>query len=125
MWSIDESVCGVNSVMTAGELDVCGCDSLVSDAAGDSSGVEVVVSSDNAVGGWLSVVSDTLMCGAGVARSDRGDTEEVVEPGVAQPGWVDGFIYAQEVPCGPSHHRCTRCVCVICYRHVLLLGTWR
>ena len=66
--------------------------SLVSDAAGDSSGVEVVVSSDNAVGGWLSVVGDTLMCGAGVAQNDRGDTEEVVEPGVDQPGWVDGLM---------------------------------
>ena len=32
----------VSFVMTAGELDVCGCDSFVSDRAGDSSGVEVV-----------------------------------------------------------------------------------
>ena len=28
--------------MTAGDLDVCGCDSLVSDGVGDSSCVEVV-----------------------------------------------------------------------------------
>ena len=40
--NVVEPVCGVSSVMTAGELDVCGCDSLVSDGAGDSSGVEVV-----------------------------------------------------------------------------------
>ena len=40
----------------------------------------------------LLVVGDTLMCGAGVARSDRGDTGVVVGPGVVQPGWVDGFI---------------------------------
>ena len=31
---VDEPVCGVSSVMTAGELDVCGCDSLVSDETG-------------------------------------------------------------------------------------------
>ena len=42
-------MCGVNSVMTADELDVCGCDSLVSDEAGDSSSVEVVVSVDDVV----------------------------------------------------------------------------
>ena len=28
---VDEPVCGVSSVMTAGELDVCCCDSLVSE----------------------------------------------------------------------------------------------
>ena len=28
---VDETVCGVSSLMTAGELGVCGCDSLVSD----------------------------------------------------------------------------------------------
>ena len=46
---VDESVCGVNLVMTAGELDVCGCDSVVSDEAGVSNGVEVVVSVDDVV----------------------------------------------------------------------------
>ena len=72
---VDESLCGVNSVITASEIEVCGCDSIVSDEARNSSGVEVVVSSDDAVrvGGWLPVVGDTLMCGAGVARSDRVD----------------------------------------------------
>ena len=70
---VDEPVCGVSSLMAVSELDVCGCDSVVSDEAVNSSGVEVVVSSDYAVpvGGWLSVVGDTLMCGAGVTRSDR------------------------------------------------------
>ena len=46
---IDEYVCGVNSVTTADELDVCGCDSLVSDEPGDSSSVDVVVSVDDVV----------------------------------------------------------------------------
>ena len=32
---VDEPVCGVSSVMTAGELDVCGCDRLVYDGVGD------------------------------------------------------------------------------------------
>ena len=41
------------------------------------------------VGGWLSVLGDTMMCGDGVTRSDRGDTGMVVGPGVVQPGWVD------------------------------------
>ena len=87
---VDEPVCGVRSVMTASELGVCGCDSVVSDEAGNSSGVEVVVTIDDMirVGDWLSVVGDTLMCGAGVARRDRGDTGVVVRPGVTQPGWT-------------------------------------
>ena len=37
VYGVDEYVCGVSSVMTAGELDVCGCDSAVSGEAGDSS----------------------------------------------------------------------------------------
>ena len=41
------------------------------------------------VGGWLSFLGDTMMCGDEVARSDRGDTGVVVGPGVVQPGWVD------------------------------------
>ena len=97
---VDEPVCGVSSVLTAGELDVCGCESLVSDEAGDSSGVDDVVACGGdtllpnafCVGGWLSVVG----------------------PGVVQPGWVDGLICA-DVSCGPSHHRCTQCVCIVCY----------
>ena len=32
---VDEPVCGVSSVMTAGELDVCSCDRLVYDGVGD------------------------------------------------------------------------------------------
>ena len=103
MSGVDEPVCGVGSVITDGVLDVCGYDSVlsvVSDEPGDSSGVEVVVSVDDVVaccydplvpdavrvGGWLSVVGDTLVCGAGVALSGRGDTDVVVGPGVAQPG---------------------------------------
>ena len=35
MSGVDEPVCGVSSVMTAGALDVCGCGSLVSDETGD------------------------------------------------------------------------------------------
>ena len=105
---VDGSVCCVNSVMTAGELDICVYDSVVSDETGDSSGVEVVVSVYDVVacgddpllpdavrvGGWLSVVGGTLVCGAGVARSGRGDTEVVVGQGVAQAGWVDRLICA-------------------------------
>ena len=58
------------------------------------------------VGGWLSVNGDTLVCGAGVARSG---IEVVVGPGVAQPGWVDGLICADgslrpEPP--PMHAMC-------------------
>ena len=77
---VDERVCGVSSVMTASELDVCACDSIVSDEAGNSSSVEMIVSIYDAflVGGWLSVVGDTSMCGAGVARSDRGDNGVVI-----------------------------------------------
>ena len=96
------------------ELDVCGCDSLVSDWAGDSCGVEVVddvARGDDTllhdavrVAGRLSLVGDTLVCDSGVARSGRGDAGMVVGPWVAQPGWVDSAS-AQTVPCGPSHHR--------------------
>ena len=34
---VDEYVCGVSSAMTAGVLDVCGCDSAVCGESGDSS----------------------------------------------------------------------------------------
>ena len=40
-------MCGVNSVITANELDVCGCDSAVYDEVGNSNGVEVIVSIDD------------------------------------------------------------------------------
>ena len=71
----------------------CGCDSAVSDEVGNSGGVGVVdVSSDDAVRvcGWLSVVGDTLMCGAGVARSDREEEWRNVV------GWTGSF--AETVP---------------------------
>ena len=61
--------------------------------------------------GWLSVVGDTLVCGAGGARGDRGETEVVVGPAVVQHGWVDGLICADgslrpEPP--PMHAMCLR-----------------
>ena len=39
---VDEPVCGVSLVMTAGDLDMCACVFLVYGGAGDSSGVDVV-----------------------------------------------------------------------------------
>ena len=74
---VDVLVCGVSSVMTAGELDVCCCGSLVSDATGDVVSVDDVVACGDdpllpdavRVGGRLSVVGDTLVCDSGVARS--------------------------------------------------------
>ena len=97
----DEPVCSVISVMTAGELDVCGCDSLVSDETGDVVSIDDVVACGDdpllpdavRAGGRLSVVGVTLVCDSGVSRTGRGDTEVVVVPGVAQPVWVDGLIY--------------------------------
>ncbi len=98
---VDEYVCGVSSIMTADELDVCGCDSVVS---GEVVSVDDVVACDDdpllpdaaRVGGRLSVVGDTLVCGAGVARSDRGDTDAMVGAGVAQRGWVDRLMCADD-----------------------------
>ena len=101
---VDESVCCVDSVMTAGELDVCGYDSVVSDEAGESNGVEVVVSVDDVVacgddplvpdvvrvGDWLSVVSDALVFGAGVARRGRGGAESSVVWARGGPTWWGG-----------------------------------
>ena len=83
---VDEPVCGVSSAMIAGELDVFGYDSVVSDVTGEVVSVDDVVACGDdpllpdavRVGGRLSVVGDTLVCGAGVARSGRGDTEAVV-----------------------------------------------
>ena len=81
VYGVDEPVCDVSSVMTTGELDVCGCDSLVSDGSGDSSGVEVV--------------DDVVACGDDTLLPDAfraGGWLSVVGLGVAQPGWVDGLI---------------------------------
>ena len=97
---VDEPVCSVSSVMTAGELDVCGYDSSVSDETGDVVSIDDVVAYVDdpllpdavRVGGRLSVVGVTLVCDFGVARSGRGDTEVVVLLGVAQSVWVDGLI---------------------------------
>ena len=91
---VDEYVCGVSSIMTADGLDVCGRDSVVSDETGEVvSADDVVACGDDPllpdavrVVDRLSVVGDTLVCGAGVARSDRGYTEAVVGSGVAQRG---------------------------------------
>ena len=96
-----------SSIMTTDELDVCGCDSVVSDETGEVVSVDyvddVVACGDDPLlpdvvrlGGRLSVVGDTLVCGAGVARSDRGDTEAVVGSGVAQRGWVDRLMCADD-----------------------------
>ena len=93
---------------------MCGWDSLVPDETGDVVSVDDVVACGDdpllpyavRVGGRWWVGGDTLMCGARVAGSGRGDTEVVVVSGVAQPVWVDELI-------GPSHHRCTQCGCVV------------
>ena len=100
MAGVDEPVYGVSSVMTASELDVCGCDSLVSVETGEVVSVDyVVVCCEDPllpdavrVGGRLSVVGDTLVCDSGVARSGRRGTEVVVGSGVAQPGWMGRLI---------------------------------
>ena len=91
---VDEPVCSVSSVMTAGELVVCGCGSVVSDETGDVVSVDDVVACGDdpllpdavRVGGWLSVFGVTLVCDSGVARSGRGDTDVVVVP-----GWLNLF----------------------------------
>ena len=71
MSGVDELVCGVSSVMTACELDVCGCDSLVYDETGYvvACGEDPLLPNAVRVGGRLSVVGDTLVCDSGVARS--------------------------------------------------------
>ena len=74
-----------SSVMTADELDMCACDSLVSGGAGDSSSVEVV--------------DDVVACGDDAVLPDAfrvGDWLSVVGLGVAQPGWVDGLVCADD-----------------------------
>ena len=74
-----------SSVMTDDELDMCACDSLVSGGAGDSSGVEVV--------------DDVVACGDDAVLPDAfrvGDWLSVVGLGVAQPGWVDGLVCADD-----------------------------
>ena len=104
MSGVDEYVCGVSSIMTADGLDVCGRDSVVSDETGEVVSVDDVVACGDdpllpdavRVVDRLSVVGDTLVCGAGVARSDRGDTEAVVGSGVAQRGWVDRLMFADD-----------------------------
>ena len=71
--------------MTADEFDVCACESVVSDGAGDSSGVEVI--------------GDVVACGDDTVLPDAlrvGDWLSVVGLGVAQPGWVDGLVCADD-----------------------------
>ena len=82
---VDEPVCSASLVMTADELDMCACDSLVSGGAGDSSSVEVV--------------DDVVACGDDAVLPDAfrvGDWLSVVGLGVAQPGWVDGLVCADD-----------------------------
>ena len=85
----------------------------MSDGAGDSSGVEVV---------------DDVACGDDTPLPDAfrvGGWMPVVGLGVAQPGWVDGLICADD-SLHRSHHRCTQCVCVVVYWQLPdIMGTWR
>ena len=115
---VDEYVCGVSSIMTADGLDVCGRDSVVSDETGEVVSVDDVVACGDdpllpdavRVVDRLSVVGDTLVCGAGVAWSDRGDTEAVVGSGVAQRGWVDRLMFADD-SLRPEPPPYTMCLC--------------
>ena len=97
---VDEPVCGISSLMTAGELDVCGCGSLVSDGAGESSGVEVV--------------DDVVACGDDKLLPDAfrvGGWLSVAGLGVAQPAWVEGIICADgslRPEPQPMHSTCLR-----------------
>ena len=95
---------------------MCGCDSLVSDEGGDSSGVEVI--------------DDVVVCGDDTLLPDAfrfGGWLSKVGLGMAQPGchgWTGSF--AQTIPCAPSHHLCTQCVCVVVYwQPPDIIGTWR
>ena len=60
MSGVDRFVCSVSTAMTAGESDVCGGDSVVSGEAGESSRVDVFVSGDDVVCG-----DDPLLVGVG------------------------------------------------------------
>ena len=60
MSGVDRFVCIVSTAMTAGESDVCGGDSVVSGEAGESSRVDVFVSVDDVVCG-----DDPLLVGVG------------------------------------------------------------
>ena len=98
---VDEYVCGVSSIMTADGLDVCGRDSVVSDETGEVVSVDdvddiVACGDDPLLPDAVRFVDRLSVCGAGVARSDRGDTEAVVGSGVAQRGWVDRLMFADD-----------------------------
>ena len=74
---------------------------IVSDGVGDSSGVEVV--------------DDVVACGDGTLLSDAfrvgGCLLSVVELGVAQRVWVDGFICADgALRSEPIHAMCLRAI---------------
>ena len=60
MSGVDRFVCSVSTAMTAGESEVCGGDSVVSGEAGESSRVDVFVSCDDVVCG-----DDPLLVGVG------------------------------------------------------------
>ena len=60
MSGVDRFVCSVSTAMTAGESEVCGGDSVVSGEAGESSRVDVFVSCDDVVCG-----GDPLLVGVG------------------------------------------------------------
>ena len=109
---VDVPVCGVRSVLTAGELDVCCCGSLVSDETGDVVSVDDVVACGDdpllpdsvRASGRLSVVGETLACDSGVARV----VEETRRWWLSQEwlhlyGWTGSSAWT--VHCGTSHLR--------------------
>ena len=73
MSGVDKFVCGVSTVMTAGESDVCGGDSVVSGEAGESSVVGVVVCGD---GPLLVGVGDCLVVVGGAMLCGAGVTRD-------------------------------------------------
>ena len=88
--------------MTARAFDVCACYSLVSDGAGDSSGVEVA--------------DDVVSCGDDAVLPDAfrvGGWLSVVGLGVAQPGCLDGLVCADDSlrPEPPPMHAMRLCRC--------------
>ena len=108
---VDEPMCGVSSVMTAGELDVCGCGSLVSDETGDVSLMTLlrVVITHCCLTRFVSVAVCRWLVSPWCATLEyHGVVEETLRLWLYQE-WLNLFGWtrssAQTVPCGPSHHR--------------------
>ena len=129
---VNEPVCGVNSVMTTGELDVCGCDSVVSDEAGESGGVEIFVSVCDVawvmthccpmwfvlvtVCRWLLARFCVVPEWHGVAEKTMGHRWCLGQGWLHLVRWTGSSV--QTVPCGPSHRRltqCVRCCVLLCF----------